>query len=229
MLYNTSSRRESRDLSTIMTTIIIILIIVAIIYFATKSKKQNDNATTAAPATGSDDAFDDLIAETIGSSRALQTDENAAPVDKALLDQKVTELTQVMMPNKHGDFNDMKKVGKTLAKMNEEISKTYAKGTPEYDTFFNALYAMTLFRILHSGNEKLKAVTQYTIVEWDQCLDNGVSKSFKKGVSEDLLVSKAELLMAIAEKCWFDNIKLTLFRKDMEKYNLPSSTPQANA
>lgn len=65
--------------------------------------------------------------------------------------------------------------------------------------------------------------TEYTLLQQYDWETKGKCQTFVKGLSEDPLVAKAEIIMSICEKCWFKNIKTTMFRKDMEKFNLPHS------
>lgn len=78
-------------------------------------------------------------------------------------------------------------------------------------------------RMLGSGNNMLVSALEYTREQQMDWIEKGKSQTFVKGMSDDPLVAKAEVIMSVCEKCWFKNIKATMFREDLEKHNLPKS------
>lgn len=191
-------------------SIVVILIVVAVIVFVVKKKK----AKSADEPTSSKAAYAPMA-----SSAADPSDFSANPVLAAGL----TKLESVVAPNKYGEYNDCKKVGKTIAEINEKVSAVLKPGTEEYVEYFHSLYHTVISSMISSSDSKMKDAIEYTLnqqAEWEQ---NGKCQTFVKGLSEDPLIAEAEVIMTACEKCWFSNIKTTMWRKDMEKYNLPKS------
>ena len=199
----------------ITSLIILFLVATIVIYIRNNSGKKRDtpvrnydNVTPGQPIysaeSGENEADDDIEGD---------------PLFKKSLDK----LTSVVMPDKYGDFNDAKKIGKTIAKINEEVSGYIRPGTEKYVRFFDVLYTIVMGRMLKSGNKMLISALEYTREQQMDWIEKGKSQTFVKGMSDDPLVAKAEVIMSVCEKCWFKNIKTTMFRKDLEKHNLPKS------
>lgn len=191
-----------------VTSIIVIIGVVAVIIWK-KSKKSSPSATTS--------GYESEYIEDSSDGEVDTYDFSSNPVLKKGLDR----LKSVVTPNKHGEFNDAKKIGKTIASINEEVSAVLPAGSEAYVEYFESLYRNVIVYMLNSSNRMQAEATAYTLEQQAAWEKTGKSQTFVKGLSEDSLVAKAEVIMAVCEKCWFGNIKTTMFRKHMEKYNLP--------
>lgn len=192
-------------------SIIIILIVVAVIVFAVVKKKNANPGTIS-------------TSNTAGrvSSEVLEGDVEDFSANPILADG-LSKLKSAVAPNKHGEYNDAKKIGKTIATINEQVSTILKPGSEEYVKYFHSLYRAVIGSMVSSSDSKMKKAIEYTLnqqAEWEQ---TGKCQTFVKGLSEDSLVAEAEVIMTACEKCWFDQIKTTMWRKDMEKFNLPKS------
>lgn len=199
----------------ITSLIILFLVATIVIYIRNNSGKKRDT-----PVRNSDNVTPEqpIYSAESGENEA-DDDIEGDPLFKKSLDK----LTSVVMPDKYGDFNDAKKIGKTIAKINEEVSGYIRPGTEKYVRFFDVLYTIVMGRMLKSGNKMLISALEYTREQQMDWIEKGKSQTFVKGMSDDPLVAKAEVIMSVCEKCWFKNIKTTMFRKDLEKHNLPKS------
>lgn len=191
-----------------MTTVLILAIIVVVVILLKKKNKSSDQAASAAAAQ---------------VSAEFSTGETADFLSNPVLAAGLAKLKAVVVPDKHGDYNDCKKVGKTIAKINEEVSAVLTPGSEEYINYFHALYRTVIGSMRSSSDNMMSSAMEYTLIQQEEWMENGKCQTFVKGLSDDPLVAEAEVIMAACEKCWFKNIKTTMWRKDMEKYNLPKS------
>lgn len=192
-----------------ITTLIVIILVVAVVIY----RRISSNNKKELPVRNTDNA--------IPPEYSTETGEDIE--ENPLFRKSLDKLTSVVMPDKYGDFNEAKKIGKTIAKINEEVSGYIKPGTEEYVRFFDVLYIIVMGRMLRSGNNMLVSALEYTREQQMDWIEKGKSQTFVKGMSDDPLVAKAEVIMSVCGKCWFKNIKATMFREDLEKHNLPKS------
>lgn len=140
-----------------------------------------------------------------------------------VLAEGLKTLLKVVTPDKYGDYNDCKKVGKTIEKINKDVSAILQPGSSEYVEYFHSLYHTVIDSMYNSSDKKMKETMEYTIHQQEEWEKTGKCQTFRTGLSPDSLVAEAEVIMTACEKCWFKNIKATIWRKDLEKYNLPKS------
>lgn len=168
---------------------------------------------------------DDDFTENTSSDVAVphETVENGDFSRNPILADGLAKLKKVVAPDKYGDYNDCKKVGKTIAKINEEVSTVLRPGSSEYVEYFHSLYHAVIASMYNSPDKKMKETMEYTLHQQEEWEKTGKCQTFRTGLSPDPLIAEAEVIMTACEKCWFKNIKATIWRKDLEKYNLPKS------
>lgn len=193
--------------------IVIILIVVAVIIFVVKKNKKDTSKHV-------DESTPSAATYTSTASSSVNVAEFS---DNPILAEGLAKLKSAVTPNRHGEYNDAKKIGKTIGAINEKVSTILTPDSEEYVEYFHSLYHAVIGVMISSPDSKMRNAIEYTLnqqAEWEQ---HGKCQTFVKGLSEDSLVAEAEVIMTACEKCWFDNVKTTMWRKDMEKFNLPKS------
>lgn len=215
-----------------MEFLILIIIIAIVVYFVSKKKSTaNVSALSVAEMNMTDNVkFSNgvLVPQevAIGNNRNQKFMELIADDTTGKLQSVVTKLLNAFSPNKNGEFNDAKACGLALAETDATVSKILGKRSDNYVVFFAVSYDRILSSMLGSDNATLIEYARYTLDQVEEYYATGKCQTFVKGLHPDGLVARAEILMAIIEKCWFGNKKTTMFRKDMEKHTLPSSTQE---
>lgn len=191
-----------------MSVIVFIIVVAVVIVVVRKSKSRS---------------AEHEVSQVTYETAELPSGATADFSDNPVLVSGLNKLRAVVSPDKYGDYNDCKKVGKTIGEINEEVSAILQPGSPEYVEYFHSLYRAVIGSMLSSPDDKMREAIAYTLNQRQEWLQTGKCQTFVKGLSEDPLVADAEVIMTACEKCWFGNLKTTMWRKDMEKFNLPES------
>lgn len=197
-------------------TIIVLIAVVGVVVYSKSKKKKtvtiDPERSAALRAASSEATIEDF-------------DEFMRKFDYGgVLTNAFNSLRQAVLPDKYGKYKFEDKVGKIFKKINEEVSQVLEPGSENYVNFFKVLYWKVMREMSKSSDPKMVEYLEYSISEREEWETKGKSQTFCKGMSDDPLVATAEVIMAAVAKCLYKNKKTTMFRKDMEKYNLPSMT-----
>lgn len=102
-----------------------------------------------------------------------------------ILNWGLNTLLAVVSPDKHGDFNDAKKVGKTIAQINSEVSTVLQPGSQDYIEYFNTIYENVIYSMRRSQVNMQAEATEYTLLQQYDWETKGKCQTFVKGLSED--------------------------------------------
>lgn len=209
--------------------VVVIIIAVVVVFFVIKKKK---TSTPMIPVEQMELTNDMMFNNSVLVPQELDQNVDKAARFKEIIKSDSTgalqtatgDLMKVFFPNKHGEFNDAKACAKHIANAEEVAAKMLGKGTTDYVIFFATIYDQIMARMLSSDNKKIVEFASYTLTQANEYYSTGKCQTFVKGLHPDGLAARAEILMAVTEKCWFDEKKTTMFRKDMEKRTLPTAT-----